>query len=48
MLLRTLARRLGYSALNRQTAEVRMLDDVTGHMREARAIFERRFAGASV
>ena len=42
-LQRTLSRQLGYSALNHQTSEQRMLMDVTSHMRETRLIFERRF-----
>ncbi len=42
-MLRIIARQLGYGAQNRDTEEQRLVNDVTSHMREARAIFERRY-----
>jgi glutamate-ammonia-ligase adenylyltransferase len=40
----TLARQLGYGGFNMDVADENMLNDITTHMREVRAIFERRFA----
>lgn len=42
-LLHTLAKELGYSGLDARSAETIMVEDIAGHMRETRAIFERRF-----
>jgi hypothetical protein len=40
----TLARQLGYGGFTMDVADENMLNDITTHMREVRAIFERRFA----